>query len=54
MWIFNPFTGNLDWTISLDDYLKIDQTTPQTVENGAPTFDQGIKVTKDNYIVLSE
>ena len=25
-------------------YLSLDQTTPQTIENGAPIFDAGIKV----------
>jgi hypothetical protein len=25
-----------------DDYLKLDQTTPQTVTGGAPKFDNGL------------
>jgi hypothetical protein len=62
-YVFNPLTGKLDyykketdpvWESEKSGYFKLDQTTPQTVENGAPVFDKGIEITKDNYIVLSE
>lgn len=36
-------TTSIDWTVPLDlRYLKLDQTTPQTVINGAPTFNAGL------------
>lgn len=31
-------------TIGDARYLKLDQTTPQDVDNGTPTFNQGIKI----------
>ena len=34
------------------EYLKLDQTTPQTVENGAPVFEAGLE-TQDNVEVAS-
>lgn len=37
---------------AFDDYLKLDQTTPQTVENGAPQFDEGIEITEGKRIFL--
>ena len=47
---FNPLTGTFDIVSDLNQstadarYLKLDQTgTPQTVSNGAPVFDSGIK-----------
>lgn len=33
-------------------FLKIDQTTPQTVVNGSPTFDEGIIVTNGKKIIF--
>ena len=42
--VFNPFTGKLDFTVHHDEYLKIDQTTPQTVINGAPIFNEGLVI----------
>ena len=47
---FNPFTNNFDFVgMSAGDlstldarYLKLDQTTYQTVINGAPAFNSGI------------
>lgn len=44
----NPFTSKFD-DITLDTtagdarYLKLDQTTPQTVSGGAPIFGAGLK-----------
>lgn len=32
-------------------YLKLDQTTPQTVENGQPTF-EGIKIKAGEKLIL--
>ena len=48
---FNPFTQTFDYTLSSSEiqaisnalYLKLDQTTPQTVINGAPIFDAGLR-----------
>jgi hypothetical protein len=45
---FNPFTGKLDY-VSVEDlsgYLKLDQTTPQSVINGVPFFTLGLKTPK--------
>lgn len=36
MEVVTPIIGDLS-------YLKLDQTTPQTVENGAPIFDAGLR-----------
>ena len=49
---FNPFTGNLDYVSEedLSGYFKLDQTTPQTVINGVPIFDQGISA-NDRFLV---
>lgn len=45
-YVLNPFTTKLDATRSnaeLDArYLKLDQTTPQTVVDGIPIFEDGI------------
>ena len=38
--------------LAFDEYLKLDQTTPQTVENGAPQFDEGIEITEGKRIYL--
>ena len=35
-----------------DDCLKLDQTTPQTVENGAPRFDNGIVIKAGQKVVF--
>ena len=44
--VFNPFTGELDFVGSDEElaayvatFLKLDQSTPQHVVNGAPRFD---------------
>jgi len=45
---FNPFTGTFDFVSDLNQsgadlrYLKLDQTTPQTVINGTPVFNKGL------------
>lgn len=45
-WKFNPFTKKLDVAgmsaVDKANYLKLDQTTPQSVINDAPHFDGGI------------
>jgi hypothetical protein len=52
----NVFTGTFDivgdLTQGLADlrYLKLDQTTPQTVDNGAPLFKKGLVIAKDERI----
>lgn len=33
------------------NYLKLDQTTPQKVINGIPTFGEGIKVTAGKKVI---
>jgi hypothetical protein len=51
----NPSTGNLDKIgksssdITEDDlrYLKLNQTTPQTIINGTPIFNVGLKSNDD-------
>ena len=37
-------TGAIRVTVSGGSFLKLDQTTPQNVINGAPEFDAGIKI----------
>jgi hypothetical protein len=59
-WKLNPFTGTLDLDTGLTSgaipsitdslYLKLDQTVPQTVSSGMPTFDGGMR--SNNNIVL--
>lgn len=44
--------GGTDLAVTDDRYLKLDQTTPQTV-TGQPTFDGGIKVI-NGFIILNE
>ena len=39
---FNPITGQFDVTADTSGLLKLDQTTPQTIENGTPIFDKGL------------
>jgi len=39
-----------DTALNIGDYLKLDQTTPQTVENGAPIFNGGI-LSNDTVII---
>jgi len=40
---FNPITGKFDYVSTADDFatdfLKLDQTTPQTIENGFPLYE---------------
>jgi hypothetical protein len=47
---FNPFTGKLDWTDDLSGYFLLDQTTPQSVINGAPNFNGGLNLPINAYI----
>lgn len=48
---FNPLTGKLDMVgmtaTEKAAYLKLDQSTPQTVSNGRPVFNVGIKANND-------
>lgn len=39
----NPFTGKLDLVSDVSGYLKLDQTTPQTITNGSPIISEGIQ-----------
>ena len=44
---FNPFTGTLDYVLSDSDltgYIKRDQTIYQTIENGLPLFEDGVRI----------
>ena len=42
----NALTGKFDLvgmtSTELGAYLKLDQTTPQDIDNGAPTFNKGL------------
>jgi len=59
-WFKNPFTDRLDkYSNKSDDisdlsdyYLKLDQTTPQTVVNGAPQFDEGVVIKANQKVYL--
>ena len=56
-WKFNIFTGTFDIagpsTGTLGGlFLKLDQTTPQTVVNGSPEFGSGLTIAKDQFIYL--
>jgi hypothetical protein len=42
-YVYNPFTDEFDSILDEDLFLKLDQTTPQTVTNGAPLFNVGLK-----------
>ena len=42
--------SDMDATVHDARYLKLDQTTPQTVISGMPTFDAGIR--SNGYIIL--
>jgi hypothetical protein len=56
----NSTTGNLDKIgqsaadVTSNDarYLKLDQTTPQTVINGIPTFNKGIRIKAGEKIIF--
>jgi hypothetical protein len=56
----NSTTGNLDKIgqsaadVTSNDarYLKLDQTTPQTVINGMPTFNKGIRIKAGEKIIF--
>ena len=49
----NPITGELDLIgmtpAEAAAYLKLDQTTPQTIENGLPIFEDGISIYNANW-----
>ena len=52
----NPLTGKFD-IVGMTDaeiaaYLKLDQTTPQTVINGAPQFNEAIVIKEDKWVYL--
>jgi hypothetical protein len=51
---FNPFTKKLDviGDVAGLESLKLDQTTQQTVINGAPIFDKGIIIKSGEKLVL--
>lgn len=46
--ILNPITGKFDFVLSESElnalYLKLDQTTPQAVDNGAPILNKGLRI----------
>jgi len=46
--VFNPLTSKFDLvgmtSEEVDAYLKLDQTTPQSVINGKPKFQEGIEI----------
>jgi hypothetical protein len=46
-WKYNPFTKKIDYSLGSTKYLKIDQTTPQTVINGRPIFNGGARSNDD-------
>jgi len=47
----NPVTRKLDYYEENDgEFLSLDQTTPQTVTNGAPQFDGGIIIKRGQKI----
>ena len=52
-WRWNPFTNKLDRygdsTGSAGPFLKLDQSTPQSVENGLPIFEEGISIGNANW-----
>ena len=39
-------------TAEKGEYLKIDQTTPQTVDNGAPHFDGGLIIKSGQKLIM--
>jgi hypothetical protein len=54
--VFNPITGLFDLigmtTEEMEAYLKIDQTTPQNIINGAPQFDKGLVIKENEWVNL--
>ena len=56
----NVMTGNLDkigqttsdQTENDARYLKLDQTTPQTVDNGAPIFNKGLEIAANQRVYV--
>lgn len=54
--VFNPITGLFDMigmtAEELEAYLKLDQTTPQIIENGAPQFNDGLVIKEEKRIYL--
>ena len=54
--ILNCITGKLDFigmtSTEIDAYLKLDQTTPQTVINGTPQFNKGIAIKENEWVLL--
>ena len=56
-YVFNPYSNKHDnngYSLSTLDarYLLLNQSTPQTVINGAPIFDAGLKA-NDDIIILA-
>lgn len=55
--VLNAITGKFDivgmTSAEVSAYLKLDQTTPQTVINGAPIFNVGVEL-KDDSILTSD
>ena len=55
-WKFNVFTGTFDLigmsTAQQGAYLKLDQTTPQNVINGAPEFNEGVIIKAGKKLIL--
>jgi len=52
-------TDNGDGTFTLDilsvtdgRYLKIDQSTPESITNGAPTFTEGLKISAGKKLIF--
>ena len=53
---FNVFTGKFD-LIGMTDaekeaYLKLDQTSPQSVINGSPKFQKGLRIKAGEKLIL--
>jgi len=40
------------WVLGDARYLKLDQTTPQTVVNGAPQFNKGVTIKENEWVYL--
>ena len=54
--VFNPITGLFDLIgmtpEEMEAYLKLNQTTPQHITDGAPVFDEGLAVEENKWISL--
>jgi hypothetical protein len=53
---FNPITGRFDLVgmtnAEAGAFLKLDQTTPQTVISGSPQFNEGLTIKENKRIYL--